>query len=177
MLKKVRLLTRPTLAATSSARPESAKTASSPRDAFYPERGPSNSLYLPLGEWPRLPSTARIERYTCSLQACSFFLQGWGLIDLLLRASNEGLLRPRVARAQKIIRLHPLLCSASKEGTWPLPAHPSEAARCASTGIVPATPLLFSASCYTIPCLSKSCKCTTPTIRLALSATTSVVME
>src|SRR5882762_2052010 len=31
----------------------------------------------------------------------------------LLRASNEGLLRPRVARAQKIIRLHPLLCSAS----------------------------------------------------------------
>src|SRR5712692_11793577 len=37
--------------------------------------------------------------------------QGWGLIDLPLRASNEGLLRPRVARAQKIIRLHPLLCS------------------------------------------------------------------
>ena len=36
-------------------------------------------------------------------------LRGWGLIDLSLRASNEGLLRPRVARAQKIIRLHPLL--------------------------------------------------------------------
>ena len=33
---------------------------------------------------------------------------------------SEGLLRPRVARAQKIIRLHPLLCSASKKGTWPL---------------------------------------------------------
>ena len=32
-------------------------------------------------------------------------LQGWGLIDLPLRASNEGLLRPRVARAQKIIRI------------------------------------------------------------------------
>jgi len=31
-------------------------------------------------------------------------LQGWGLIDLPLRASNEGLPRPRVARAQKIIR-------------------------------------------------------------------------
>src|ERR1044071_8992812 len=30
-----------------------------------------------------------------------------GLIDLPLRASNEGLLRPRVARAQKIIRPHP----------------------------------------------------------------------
>jgi hypothetical protein len=41
-------------------------------------------------------------------------LKGWGLIDLPLRASNEGLLRPRVARAQKIIRLHPLLCSGSK---------------------------------------------------------------
>ena len=34
--------------------------------------------------------------------------RGWSLIDLPLRASNEGLLRPRVARAQKIIRLHPL---------------------------------------------------------------------
>src|SRR5438552_322797 len=43
-------------------------------------------------------------------------LQGWGLIDLPLRASNEGSPRPRVARAQKIIRLHPLLYSASKEG-------------------------------------------------------------
>ena len=43
------------------------------------------------------------------------FSQGWGLIDLPLRASNEGLLRPRVARAQKIIRLHPLRCSGSKE--------------------------------------------------------------
>src|SRR2546425_2896610 len=72
------------------------------QDALYPVRGPSNSLYLPLGEWPRLPSTARIERA-------------------------------------------PFHCarSASKEGTWPLPPHPSEAARCASTGIVPATPPLF----------------------------------
>jgi hypothetical protein len=41
-------------------------------------------------------------------QAHSSPLRGWGLIDLPLRASNEGLLRPRVARAQKIIRLHPL---------------------------------------------------------------------
>ena len=35
------------------------------------------------------------------------------------------LLLPRVARAQKIIRLHPFLSSASKEVTWPLPAPPS----------------------------------------------------
>ena len=39
-------------------------------------------------------------------QACSFSLQGWELIDFPLRASNEGLLRPRVARAQKIISFH-----------------------------------------------------------------------
>ena len=38
---------------------------------------------------------------------CSRSLQGWGLIELLLRASNEGSPRPRVARAKKIIRLHP----------------------------------------------------------------------
>ncbi len=50
--------------------------------------------------------------------------KGWGLNDLPLRASNEGLRRPRVARAQKIISLHPLLCSASKKGTWPLPPYP-----------------------------------------------------
>ena len=37
----------------------------------------------------------------------------WGLNDLLLRASNEGSPRPRVARAQKIISLRPLLCSGS----------------------------------------------------------------
>ena len=57
------------------------------------ERRHSNSLYLSLEEWPRLPFTARIER-------------------------------------------PPLYCggSASKKGTWPLLPHPSEAARCASTG-------------------------------------------
>ena len=50
-----------------------------------------------------------------SFKAGLFFLQGWGLIDLPLRASNEGLLRPRVARARKIIRLHPFVCFGSKE--------------------------------------------------------------
>jgi len=48
--------------------------------------------------------------------------QGWGLIDLPLRASNEGSPRPRVARAQEINRLHPLLCSASRRTTrLPIP--------------------------------------------------------
>ena len=46
---------------------------------------------------------------------------GWGLIDLPLRASNEGLLRPRVARAQKIIRLHPPLFLLEQEGSSAAP--------------------------------------------------------
>ena len=77
-----------------------------------------------LGEWPRLPFTARIERpplhrggsaskkgtWPLPFPPPSLLVisQGWGLIDLPLRASNEGLLRPRVARAQEINRLHPL---------------------------------------------------------------------
>jgi hypothetical protein len=69
---------------------------------------------------PRLLVGSSMERHLCwshcgrrtRLQmfppSSLVILQGWGLIDLPLRASNEGLLRPRVARAQKIIRLHPL---------------------------------------------------------------------
>ena len=34
----------------------------------------------------------------------------------IVRASNEGLLRPRVARAQKIIWLHPTLLEKDSEG-------------------------------------------------------------
>jgi hypothetical protein len=64
---------------------------------------------------------AAVERiYRWSLQARSLSLQGWGLIDLPLRASNEGLLRPRVARAQKIIRLHLLLLLDSRECPLPI---------------------------------------------------------
>src|SRR5713101_7182796 len=46
MPKKARLLTRPTLAATSLARPESAKTASSPRDAPCPGKAAASQLTL-----------------------------------------------------------------------------------------------------------------------------------
>ncbi len=52
------------------------------------------------------------------------FSSRMGAGDLPLCASNEGLLRPRVARAQKIIRAPSPLCSASKEGTWPIPLTP-----------------------------------------------------
>ena len=38
--------------------------------------------------------------------------QGWGLIELPLRASNEGLLRPRIARAQKIDQLPSHACAS-----------------------------------------------------------------
>jgi len=38
-----------------------------------------------------LPLMVRIGRYSCSFQACSLSLQGWGLIDLPLRAFNEAL--------------------------------------------------------------------------------------
>ena len=66
--------------------------------------------FLTRPPWARqdAPLTHASTFLQCSLQARSLPLQGWGLIDLLLRASNEGSLRPRVARAQKIIRLHPL---------------------------------------------------------------------
>ena len=63
--------------------------------------------------------------------------QGWGLIDLPLRASNEGLLRPRVARAQKIIRLHPLPFIVGALRARMVPGHsppPSSFARFSSRG-------------------------------------------
>ena len=37
---------------------------------------------------PVHPPSTFCEQYKWSLQACSLSLQGWGLIDLLLRASN-----------------------------------------------------------------------------------------
>jgi hypothetical protein len=45
-----------------------------PGTCHQPGRGPSNILRLSLREWPRMPLTARIERYDCSLQARSFAL-------------------------------------------------------------------------------------------------------
>src|SRR6185295_615960 len=44
-------------------------------------------------------STARVEQYNDSFQARSFISSEGGLVDPRMRASNEGLLRPRVARA------------------------------------------------------------------------------
>ena len=46
MLKQAELLTRPTLATISPARPESAKTASPPRNAPFPKQGRSDLSFL-----------------------------------------------------------------------------------------------------------------------------------
>ena len=65
-----------------------------------------------------------------------------------LRPSSERILIVRAPGARDRHGCHSTpfhrARSASKECTWPLPSHPSEAARCASTGIVPATPPRFS---------------------------------
>ena len=71
--------------------PERTETRSCPRRPPF-HRGGSASIET-------MPAVSPLP-----FQACSFSLQGWGLTDLPLRASNEGLLRPRVARAQKINR-------------------------------------------------------------------------
>jgi hypothetical protein len=58
-----------------------------------------------------------------------FSLQGWGLTDLPLRASNEGWFTWSISIVWLIgLEIHPdepgrpvVARSASKEGTWPLP--------------------------------------------------------
>ena len=86
---------------------------------------PPSSLASLSWNGTRVGPTAAVERvYRWSFRACLFSLQGWGLIDLPLRASNEGSPRPRVARAQKIIRLHPLPALRARRMVWRLPIPP-----------------------------------------------------
>ena len=90
---------------------------------------PLQSLLLPsLGMAPVLAPLRPSSEVTDAPSKFARSLSGMGLIDLPLRASNEGLLRPRVARAQKIIRLHPLLCSGS-EGSAQVSFHPFSSLR------------------------------------------------
>jgi hypothetical protein len=87
-----------------------------------PRRGPSDSPRLYLGEWPRLPFTARIERpsyiYQIDLSKLACF-SSFGRAPMLVyvRPSNEALLRARVPGAQD-------QCGC--------PSHPSYRARSAS---------------------------------------------
>ena len=55
--------------------------------------GPSDSLYLSLGEWPRLPFTARIER-AHSYRARSASKKGTWLLPARLRVIFSILLPP-----------------------------------------------------------------------------------
>jgi hypothetical protein len=89
MLKKARHLTRPTLAATSPAIPESAKTASLPEDAPFPKQGRTELSSIRDG-WDD-PNCARLPNP-------QFIFKG-GLVDPRLRASNEHILIVRVPRA------------------------------------------------------------------------------
>ena len=107
MFKKLRLLTRPTLTIISPSRPESAKTDSSPRDASCPKQGLSNSLYLSLGEWPRLPFTARIERAQFHRARSASKKGTWPLPPLLANFFSILLLRKR--ELGQLSLLEPLL--------------------------------------------------------------------
>ena len=84
----------------------------------WPGRGPPNSPYLFLEGVAEaaLYCAHRAITTNCPFQARSLSLQGWGLIDLPLRASNEHLPGVRVARAQEIIRLHPSHASSAPTG-------------------------------------------------------------
>jgi hypothetical protein len=92
------------------------------QDALYPKRGPSNSLYLPLGEWPRLPWTARINDPS---KLARYSSHGMAPVLVPLRPSSEHILIVRApgARDRHGVSFHPFhrARSASKKGTWPLP--------------------------------------------------------
>ena len=149
MLKKARLLTRPTPAVNSPARPPARRDVPLARarafqfSHFSLEENGQTVLHC--------AHTAIVIHLNdpSKLASCS---QGWGLIDLPLRASNEGLRRPRVARAQKIISLPspplfrkhrtnvgglPILFIVrvlrARRIVWLVSFHSSEPARCAST--------------------------------------------
>jgi hypothetical protein len=80
MLKKARHLTRPTLVTTSPSRPESAKTASSPRDALCPKQGrskrremilPGLLVYVVPKDGPDESPTARVQRGSSETARCA----------------------------------------------------------------------------------------------------------
>src|SRR6267143_1306539 len=67
------------------------------QDALYPKRGLSNSHYRSLGEWPRLPSTARIN--DPSKLAC-YSSHGMAPVLVPLRPSSEHILIVRAPGAR-----------------------------------------------------------------------------
>ena len=92
------------------------------RDALYPKREPSTSHYLTLGEWPRLPSTARINDPS---KLARFSSHGMAPVLVPLRPSSEHILIVRAPGAR------------DRHGCHSIPIH---RARSASKGGRLATP-------------------------------------
>ena len=86
------------------------------QDALFPERGPSNSFYLSLGEWPRLPSTARdiLTRPTPSAPRRALLPREHSFIVRVLRAR-------RAPGRSHLIRLQRAGCEAGWAGQRHLP--------------------------------------------------------
>ena len=86
------------------------------------ECGPSNSLDLSLGEWPRLPFTARINHPS---KLARYSSHGMAPVLVPLRPSSEHILIVRAPGARDRHGCHSTPFHraryASKKGTWPLP--------------------------------------------------------
>jgi hypothetical protein len=80
-----------------------------------------DALYCAHPPKPRFPSQGQLGRSSSARVERAHSYRARSASRRTARPAHP-ILRPRVARAQKIIRLHPFLCSASKKGTWPLPA-------------------------------------------------------
>ena len=117
-----RFLTRPTLAR---------------RDAPFPKQGRSERLKMILPKLARVPCPwdGSDESPTARVVPIPDFISKGSLVDPRLRASNEHILIVRVPRAG---------------GRLGCPSHPSEGARCASTGDSPDHPPSLLAGFFSI---------------------------
>jgi hypothetical protein len=125
LFRKARLLTRPTPADTSPSRPESAKTASSPRDAPFPQQGRSErpkivlptSLVYGIQRMARMSPPLRASNECWFIWSISSIWFVWlirleihpGEPDRPERPSNQTDEPDRVARAQGTHRAIPPL--------------------------------------------------------------------
>ena len=144
MLKKARLLTRPIPAATSPACPESAKTASSPRDVLVPCKTAASCHFIRGGRDD--PNCAQRSHPPTHWHAETCHLPGRGpsgFPHFALRGAARLSFTARIGRAP----FYRARSASTKDGLAAPPSYASEAAHCASTGIVPAIPPPFSASC------------------------------
>jgi hypothetical protein len=105
-------------------------------------------VFSPRGGLDYFP-TAHVERPIFMVPPSSLVLsQGWGLIDLLLRASDENILIVRVPRAQKINSLHPLLFSVIVSPCPPVPITAFPSFLAAASGACAGLPSIPSGVSY-----------------------------